>query len=96
MLSKYTDVYKHKISECVMGNKNPFYGKKHTDENKKHMSYIMSKLQSGENNAFYGKRHSSDSKELISNKLKNKTKRIIEIYNLDKKFIKEGEIDEIM
>ena len=62
---KRTDGHKRKISEAskgripwnkgmsnlIIGNKNPMYGKKHSKETK----LKMSKANSGKNNAMYGK-----------------------------------------
>lgn len=38
---------------------NPFKGKKHTEENKKYLSYLASK-RTGDKNPFYGKTHSEE------------------------------------
>ena len=53
---KHTEETKKKISESVLGEKNPMYGKNH----------------SGEKNPMYGKNHSEETKEKISNTLKGK------------------------
>ena len=44
------------------GDKNPFYGKKHSSETRK----ILSNAKSGKNNPFYGKSLSEDHKKKIS------------------------------
>lgn len=72
-----------KISVAVSGEKNGFYGKKHTEESKKKIklvralqiltreSYEKSSIsQSGEKNHFYGKTHTEESRKKISDKLK--------------------------
>lgn len=49
-------------SKClVLGNSNPFYGKKHTEETKKTISNkAIQRDISGEKNPFYGKTHSEE------------------------------------
>lgn len=67
-----------------VGEKNPMYGKKHTEETKqklrkastgKHPSnetkIKMSKSHSGENNVMFGKKHSEETKRKISDSKKN-------------------------
>ncbi len=54
-------------SDDVSGNKNSFYGKKHTEENKKAQSKRMSR-RVGDINHFYGKRHSDTTIEKIKQK----------------------------
>lgn len=55
---------------------NPFKGKKHTEENKKHLSYLASK-RIGSKNPFYGKTHSEKTKRnqglIMSNRMKDST-----------------------
>lgn len=53
------------------GDKNPFYGKKHTNETKIKISNAAKK-RIGNKNPFYGKEHSEKTKDLISNGLKGK------------------------
>ena len=67
---------KKKISESMRGNKNPFYGKHHSDETKEKLRIQrkgkrlteeykkkISEAITGEKNPFKGKHHSEESKE---------------------------------
>ncbi len=56
----------------LTGNRNPFFGKHHTEENKKIRSLDMSKRYLGSNNPFYNKNHTEESKLKISKKNKGK------------------------
>ena len=51
-----------KISESRMGERNPMYGKKHTEEQKEHLRQMMS----GERNPRYGKEVSEETRRKIS------------------------------
>ncbi len=54
---------------CVKtGEKNPFYGKKHSSEFIEQHSKYMSGRHTGENNPFYGKKHTDETKKKISEK----------------------------
>lgn len=60
---------------CIkIGDKNPFYGRHHTEELKKQLSEERSVKYSGSGNPFYGKNHSETTKEKISQKLKESGK----------------------
>tara|TARA_S200002703_G_C3758018_1_gene233286 strand:- start:56 stop:1033 length:978 start_codon:yes stop_codon:yes gene_type:complete len=62
---------KYYCQSCLKkGEKNPFYGKEHTQENKDKQSKIMKGRYIGEKNPFYGKTHSDETKENISVLLK--------------------------
>ena len=50
------------------GEKNPFYGKTHTEEWKKTHSKRMTGLLVGEKNPFYGKTHTEEFKQMMRNK----------------------------
>lgn len=50
------------LRDDVCGNKNPFYGKKHSQDT----LFELSVLNSGVNNPNYGKHHSEETKEKIS------------------------------
>lgn len=52
-------------SEDVSGNKNSFFGKHHSKENKDKHSKFMSGLLVGDKNGFYGRMHSEETKEKI-------------------------------
>lgn len=54
-----------KMSKSHMGDKNAFYGKHHTDENKKKASMQRKGKNTGADNPFYGQKHS----EVTRNKL---------------------------
>ncbi|MDB2099827.1 NUMOD3 domain-containing DNA-binding protein [Clostridium paraputrificum] len=53
----------------IVGEKNPFYGKKHSDRIRKILSEKASK-RTGEKNSFYNRRHSEFTKRLIGEKAK--------------------------
>ena len=48
------------------GEKNPMYGKHHSEETKKRQSEAMKGKQVGENHPFYGKKHSDEAKKKMS------------------------------
>jgi hypothetical protein len=48
---------RHEHSTAMMGKNNPFYGKKHTEKTKKHLS----EKKTGSNNHFYGKKRKQHS-----------------------------------
>jgi hypothetical protein len=85
----YTDEERLKASKRVLGDKNPFYGKKHSDITKKKISE-KSKQRIGEKNPFYGKKHSEETKIRIANKLKEKPRKIYYIYDNNKNLIISG------
>src|SRR5210317_1629436 len=60
-------------SEDILGLKNPFYGKKHTEETRKIISEKRPDV-SGVKNPMYGKNHSKETIEIIKKKLKGKNK----------------------
>lgn len=59
------DSSKEKVSNFrkgrFTGKDNPFYGKHHSEENKKHWS----EMKQGEKGSFYGKKHSSETKKKL-------------------------------
>lgn len=84
---KEMDEFKRKVSESrkgqMIGENNPFYGKKHTEETKNKISKNHANV-SGENNPNYGKQMSESQKEklrqinigkIISEETKNKISR---------------------
>jgi len=55
------------VVPALSGWKNPFYGKKHSDEIRKLMSELAKeRMQFPENNPMYGKKHSEETKEKMS------------------------------
>ena len=54
--------------QSPVGSGNPFYGQKHTEETKKHISYMQS-TKVGELNQFYGKNHKPE--VIAENRRKN-------------------------
>jgi len=81
-----SDETKAKLSEACAGEKNGFYGKKHSKETKEKLSKSrkgskfseevkakMSESRSGKNNSFYGKKHSEETKaKMKANREKKK------------------------
>lgn len=63
--TKASEETKKKISEALLGEKNPFYGKHHTEETIKKIKDHMPDM-SGEKNAFYGRHHTSEAIRKIS------------------------------
>jgi len=69
---KHTKSTKKKISEFAKsrtGSKNPFYGKKVTEEMKRKARITLGDKLTGKNNPFYGKKHSKKTLKLLSKKL---------------------------
>lgn len=64
------DAGKNRMRHC--GFENGFYGKHHSEENKKRHSEWVREHQSGKNNPFYGKHHSEETKNKISESRKGK------------------------
>lgn len=62
-----------------VGNKNPFYGKKHSDKTKKVLCEKSKILCSGCGNPMYGKNHTEEAKRKIGEKSKGR-KRSKEVY----------------
>jgi len=67
----FTEEWKQKLKEAKSGDKwkgenNPFYGKKHTEENKKKMSNSLKGKFDGEKNPFYGKKHTEENRKMFS------------------------------
>ena len=62
---QYDDIAKDRNREAHVGlydgEKNPFYGKKHSEEMKKHFSELA-KQRTGEKNPFHGKQHTEEAK----------------------------------
>lgn len=60
----------------LFGEKNPFYGKRHSKESINKMKKKLPNV-AGENNPFYGKKHSEESKKKMSlTKISNRGKRL--------------------
>lgn len=83
-VGKMSEETKQKLRELNLGEKNAFYGKKHTEESLQKQSIIklgkkmsedtklkLSKLNLGEKNSFYGKKHTEEVKNKIKEHHKN-------------------------
>ena len=61
---------REKLSQSLrgkfVGEKNPFYGKKHLPVTIENMKRKLSNIMSGVNNPFYGKHHTPQTKELLA------------------------------
>lgn len=77
---------KHR-SEAVLGDKNPFFGKKHSNETKEKISNSRIGKYSGSNNPFFGKKHSEETRRKISEARRNNGTPIIQL-TLDGKLVK--------
>jgi hypothetical protein len=88
-----SEITRKKMSDAHKGEKNPFYGKHHSEEtlNKiKETKLKSGNTSKGEKNPFYGKRHSEESRKKISDKHKGlkhseESRRKIREGNLGKK-----------
>ena len=97
---KLTEQEKKLLSKKFMGENNPFFGKKHSEETKEKMSENKKGKYEGELNPFYGKNHSEETKEKLSHLTKNKLKKTIfmmdDLGNIVKEFNFKDEIDEFL
>ena len=55
-----------KLRQRGLGENNPFYGKKHTEESKEKQRLLMVGRYDGKKNPFYGKSHSEETKKKMS------------------------------
>lgn len=67
----FTDEWRKKLSEAKSGDnfkgeKNSFYGKKHTEKTKKILSEQRKGKMIGKNNPFYGQKHTDETKNLLA------------------------------
>lgn len=63
---KFTEETRRKMSEARKGDKNPFYGKRHSVKTREKLSDSHKGLQSGKNHPMFGKHHSEETKRNIS------------------------------
>lgn len=63
---KLSDEHRKAISEGIIGENNPFYGKTHSEETIEKIKKTLKGQMDGENNPFYGKHHSEESKNKMS------------------------------
>ncbi|AGE56076.1 GIY-YIG catalytic domain-containing endonuclease [Acanthocystis turfacea Chlorella virus MO0605SPH] len=66
---KLCEEVKQKMSKSLTGDKNPMFGKTHTDNAKEKMSVALTGLMSGEKNPMFGRTHTDDAKKKISEKM---------------------------
>lgn len=57
-----------KLKEAMSGERNPFFGQKHSEEAREKMSKYREGRFCGEENPFYGKKHSEETRKIISKK----------------------------
>ena len=74
-----------KFAKSRIGEKNSFFGKKHSEKTKKNWSIKRKNHFMGEENAFFGKKHSDKTKEQIRNSRKDRN---ILPWNINKKLEK--------
>lgn len=67
----------------MMGENNPFYGKRHTEEARKKISSKNKEYHLSNENSFYGKKHTEKTKKIIS----NKRSQPIKVYFIDGTFV---------
>jgi group I intron endonuclease len=60
------------MKESLSGNKNPFFGKNHTQETKDKISHSRKNRFCGEQNPFFNKRHTRETRQKISQKKKER------------------------
>ena len=88
-----SETTKLKISNSLKGkrcgDKNSFYGKKHTNNAKAKIGEKNKINSKGENNPFYGKKHSKETKNKLSEHFKDKLQKKILMIDDDKNIIKE-------
>jgi len=70
-----------KIRFVTTGEKNPMYGKKHSEKTKKRLSEI-GKTKIGSKNSFYGKKHSEKTKKHLSEIAKNRKSPSLKKYDI--------------
>ena len=72
LVSEEARIHMKQSRPDVNGEKNPFYGKHHTNETKQKLSKRRIGKYKGKDNYFYGKRHTEDTKKKLSESRKNK------------------------
>lgn len=70
---------KLKIHNAMLGEKNYFYGKHHTEETKK----LQSLIKMGSNNPMYGRKHSEETKQKMRIKALNRSRKDTDTYEKD-------------
>lgn len=69
---EFSEERKQQYSEMFIGEKNPFYGKHHTDETKEKLSNATKEQFSTMGNPFLGKHHTDETKKILSQKAKDR------------------------
>jgi len=61
----HSEESKNKIGNASRGDKNPFYGKRHSKETREKISKSLKDKMTGKKNGFYGKKHKQETLERI-------------------------------
>lgn len=65
-------ITKERMRIAFMGEKNPFFGKRHTNKTKCQISQTRKGKYGGERNPFYGKKHTETTRKIMSQKKKER------------------------
>lgn len=74
--------------KAALGENNPFYGKKHSQDSKDKISKSRMGKYGGDKNPFFGKKHSEETKRILSEKKKARGGIPVNQYSKDGSYIK--------